>query len=265
MQMRSLTRMQMNRPSEHSTKVAPNSSNVMRMVRTADGADQNEGTGPLHVMLDFDPEDQAPLQAVDNATLIDRVRKRTRRVGIRCTLTLQLLPEETQSDKNTHSVLHATPLRASRSLALRHIVQSRNFAMSDAVFLCTPASMHERVEQDGFTVVGSLCSDMAQLVEGAQKVVVVPASRQMKLGADEVDGAATVPPAGTQQGARDQKAFNRLKVSLKPFEVERVNVLQTAGQLEGVLPGMLSAPLTPAPMLSSTTAERPVDPDQAEE
>ena len=263
MQMRSLTRMQMNRPCEHSAKVAPNSSNVMRMVRSTDGADKNEGNGPLHVMLDFDPEDQAPLQAVDNATLIDKVRKRTRRVGIRCTLTLQLLPEETQSDEHTHSVLHATPLRASRSLALRHIVQSRNFAMSDAVFLCTPASMHERAEQDGFTVVGSLCSDMAQLVEGAQKVVVVPPSKQMKLGASAVDAAASVQPADAGQGDRDQKAFNRLKVSLKPFEVERVVVLQTAGQLEGVLPGMLSAALTPAPLLSSIAAEMPGE--QAEE
>lgn len=257
MQMRSLTRMQMNRPSETSTKVAPNSSNVMRMVRTADGGDKNEGNGPLHVMLDFDPEDQAPLQAVDNATLIDKVRKRTRRVGIRCTLTLQLLPEETQSDDHTHSVLHATPLRASRSLALRHIMHSRNFAMCDAVFLCTPASMHECNEKDGFTVVGSLCSDMAQLVEGAQKVVVVPPSRQMKLGTSSAaDFAASTRPVSATQGDRDQKAFNRLKVSLKPFEEERVVVLLTAGELEGVLPGMLSASLTPPPLLSSISVEK---------
>lgn len=125
--------------------------------------------------------------------------------------------------------------------------------MADAVFLCTPVSMHECTEKDGYTVVGSLCSDMATLMEGAQKVVVVPPTKQMKLGASTE--LSDFPTDAKTQGARDQKAFNRLKVSLKPYDESRVKVLKAASELEGVLPGLLSAPLSPLVDLTCPTPE----------
>jgi hypothetical protein len=218
----------------------------MRLLRAADGVDLNDGNGSLHVLLDFDPQEGAPLEAVDNATLISRVRKRTRRNGIRCNLTLQLLPEETTAGR-TRSVLHATPLRASRSLALRHIVHTRGLTMAEAVFLCTPASMLAHASQQGYTVVGSLTSDMATLVEGAQTVVVVPPSRETRLGKSMRHGKAVrssrSAPGAVPADGRDQQAFNRLTVSLEPFSEDRVVVLNAAGELEGCLTRLLAQPL----------------------
>lgn len=224
-------------------------SDLMRLLSAAGGVDMNDGNGPIHVLLDFDPQSNAPLEKMDNAVLIDRVRKRVRRVGIRCNLTLQLVPEETTAER-TRSVLHATPLRSSRALALRHIVHIGNFMMADTVFLCTPASMHAKVAQDGHTVVGALCSDMATLVEGAQKVVVVPPSKLPRLSKqDAVAGAQGVAPE-----TRDAAAFERLKVSLKPFSSDRVLVLNTASELEARLKEVLSTPPAASAPAAANTA-----------
>ena len=232
--MRTLTRMQMNRPN---TKGEVQRSDLMRLLSEAGGVDMNDGNGPIHVLLDFDPHENESLERMDNAALIDRVRKRVRRVGIRCNLTLQLVPEETTAER-TRSVLHATPLRCSRALAMRHIVHSGNFVMADTVFLCTPASVHAHVSKDGHTVVGALCSDMATLVEGAQKVVVVPPSRLPRLSKTDSNGSTGAVAAGT----RDAAAFERLKVSLEPFSSARVLVLEAASELEKRLGDVLSAP-----------------------
>jgi hypothetical protein len=84
-------------------------------------------------------------------------------------------------------------------------------------------------------VVGALCSDMATLVEGAQAVVVVPPTRQMRLSRS-LDGELKAPSNGL---TRDSAAFERLKVSLKPFIESRVIVLNEATELEGVLTRIL--------------------------
>lgn len=219
-------------------------SDLMRLLSAAGGVDMNDGNGPIHVLLDFDPQSNAPLEQMDNATLIDRVRKRVRRVGIRCNLTLQLVPEETAAER-TRSVLHATPLRCSRALALRHIVHSGNFLMADTVFLCTPASMHANAAQDGHSVIGALCSDMATLVEGAQKVVVVPPSKLPRLSKPESEGEE-----GKAAEPRYAAAFERLKVSLKPFSPDRVLVLNAASELET----RLSEVLAPTPAAKAAAA-----------
>ena len=62
-----------------------------------------------------------------------------------CYACVQLAPEESTGDGKTGSVLHATPLRASRALALRHVMRAFHFSMSNAVFLCTPASVAHKV------------------------------------------------------------------------------------------------------------------------
>eukprot|EP00892_Ulva_mutabilis_P007983 jgi/Ulvmu1/5557/UM023_0093.1 len=236
--MRTLTRMQMNRPSGQGEVQR---SDLMRLLSEAGGVDMNDGNGPIHLLLDFDPHENASLERMDNATLIDRVRKRVRRVGIRCNLTLQLVPEETTAER-TRSVLHATPLRCSRALALRHIVHSGNFIMADTVFLCTPASIHANASKDGHTVVGSLCSDMATLVEGAQKVVVVPPSKLPRLSKADANGEEGTGAKAKATEPRDAAAFERLKVSLEPFSTARVLVLNAASELESRLGAVLAAP-----------------------
>lgn len=247
--MRTLARMQMNRP-----QGPDKNSDLIRNLTKPDGVDMNDGAGPIHALFDFDPQSNAPLERVDNAMLIDRVRKRVRRVGIRCNLTLQLVPEETTAER-TRSVLHATPLRCSRSLALRHIVHSGNFMMADTVFLCTPTSMHANAAHDGHTVIGALCSDMATLVEGAQKVVVVPPSKLPRLSKGRDAGGEAAQGGAT----RDTAAFERLKVSLKPFSPERVLVLGGANELQG----RLTEVLAPAPAGAAVTAAAQATPAPA--
>lgn len=90
-------------------------------------------------------------------------------------------PEESTDEGVTRSVLHATPLRASRSLALRHIMRTLGFTMRQAVFLCTPASVAAKGDKAPGTMLGTLTSDLAALVEGAQRVVVAPPRTQVKM------------------------------------------------------------------------------------
>ena len=106
------------------------------------------------------------------------MRKRTRRAGVRVNLTLQLIPGDARGGDGTVSVLHATPLRASRGLALRHLTRTFDLSMDGAVFLCTPTSVRAI---EGGTLVGTLVSDLAALVEGAHRVVVVPPRRQTRI------------------------------------------------------------------------------------
>jgi hypothetical protein len=175
-------RMQVNRATRPEGETGnEKTSDVLRMLKAADGVDVNDGNGPLHVLLDLDPQEASPLREIDNATLITKVRKRCRRAGVRVNLTLQLAPEEKTQDLVTRSVLHATPLRSSRALALRHIMYLFDCAMSEALFLCTPASAKVKGAGRAYSVLGTLCSDLAQLVEGGQLVLVVPPRRQMRL------------------------------------------------------------------------------------
>lgn len=120
-----------------------------------------------------------------------QVRKRTRRAGVRVNLTLQLLP---QDGGETSSVLHATPLRASRGLALRHIARTFDIPMGRVIFLCTPVSVRPAVG-DGGTRISTLVSDLAALVEGAQRVLVVPPRKMMKISRELTDDPVRRPLA----------------------------------------------------------------------
>lgn len=71
MQTRTLTRLQVNRvPMSQAAAVAHRVSDVLRMHNTPD---ESDSTGPLHVLLDVDPQEGSPLQRIDNATLIEKV------------------------------------------------------------------------------------------------------------------------------------------------------------------------------------------------
>ena len=88
LQTRTLSRMQVNRPTSHTKDTKE--SDVLRMLKDADGVDRNDGNGPLHVLLDLAPQETSPLSKLDNATLIGKIRKRARRAGVRINLTLQV-------------------------------------------------------------------------------------------------------------------------------------------------------------------------------
>lgn len=227
MQVRTLTRLRVNRQAKGDGGAEDKKSDVMRVP----AEDPNDGNGPLHVLLDFDPEsDNAPLASFDNATLSERVRKLLRRNGVRCNLTLQLVP----ADEGTRSLVHATPLRASRALALRHIVQRfARLSMPSSVYVCTPASVHAKGESQGFTLLGTPVSDTMPLVEGAQRVVIVPPTKQMRLSVnlDELD----LNGGGDAVTKRDVQAFEKLKVTLEPFSEDRIHVLADAAAVGGEL------------------------------
>lgn len=231
MQTRTLTRMQVARAPPG--KGREKRSDVLRMLTAADGVDFNDGNGPYHVLLALDPKEASPLQQLDNAALLSKVRKRTRHAGVRVNLTLQLAPGQTGAGGETQSVLHATPLRASRALALRHIMQTHGFELSAALFLCTPASVHKKGNKGALgTMLGTLCSDMAQLVEGAQRVVVVPPKTQVEVSTRAENER---PEKAAKEGKRNAAAFERLKVSLEPYSEARVAVLDDAAELPEAL------------------------------
>lgn len=70
MQMRTLTRMQVHRKPMHAANKGEKVSDVMRAMPD----DMNDGNGPLHVILNVQPEEDSPLQRIDNATILGKVR-----------------------------------------------------------------------------------------------------------------------------------------------------------------------------------------------
>jgi hypothetical protein len=203
------------------------------MLTASNGVDFNDGNGPFHILLALEPKEGSALHRVDDTTIFNKVRKRMRAAGVRVNLTLQLAPKEGERDERIQSVLHCTPLRASRALALRHITQNNGLSMSQALFLCTPSSVHPKNEMSEGTMLGTLCSDMGQLVEGAQKVVVVRPSQQVWMSQDLGEGTGQ---ADTERGVA---AYDRLKVLLGPYDEKRVIVLAETDKLSGTLQELL--------------------------
>jgi hypothetical protein len=231
LQTRKLTRLQLSRGQVGT----PHEGDVLQMMTAANGVDFNDGNGPFHILLALHPKEVSALHRLDSTTIFQKVRKRMRAAGVRVNLTLQLAPEAGSQDSGkTTSVMHATPLRASRALALRHIAHSNGFSMSQAVFLCTPSSVHAKSNTAGGTVLGTLCSDMSQLVEGAQKVVVVPPRHQVWMSQELSEGGA-----GQVGDKRGVAAYKRLKVSLEPYDEQRVLVLAAADELSQTLQELL--------------------------
>lgn len=72
---------------------------------------------------------------------------------------MQLVPE---TGERTRSILHATPMRASRPLAVRHLAAAHGLDLAASTFLCLPTSVEKG--SDGHTL-GTLCSDTVSLVQ----------------------------------------------------------------------------------------------------
>ena len=148
------------------------------------GEEPEEGAvHPRHICLELDPETQQILASGMGpkarsteylrfvAIIVSRLKKRLRTKGFRGNYTLQLVPDEEK--QHFLCVLHITPIRASRPLALRWIAQTLGLNMSDFTVSVTPACLTGDTKLDSLIVPWT--SDVADLVGGMQQVqVVVP-------------------------------------------------------------------------------------------
>ncbi|KAI3435641.1 hypothetical protein D9Q98_001699 [Chlorella vulgaris] len=138
------------------------------------------GVHPRHICLELDPESQAILSAgmgprsratpahIRTLAVVDRLKKRLRSKGMRASYNLQLVPREDEY----LAVLHITPLRASRPLALRYLSQKLALQQDNVVVMALAPETTGSVE-GGDLVAGSYCSDTQDLVGGMQQVCVV--------------------------------------------------------------------------------------------
>jgi hypothetical protein len=134
---------------------------------------------PRHICLELDPESQAILSAgmgprsraspspARTLAAADRLRKRLRSKGIRASYNLQMVPRPGEDDPL--SVLHITPLRASRPLALRYLAQRLDLPL-DRVVVLALAPQASGSAEGGDLLAGAYCSDMQDLLGGMQQV-----------------------------------------------------------------------------------------------
>jgi len=146
------------------------------------GEEPEGGVHPRHICVDLDPETQGILSAgmgpkarsagsVRLASAVtERLKRRLRTKGFRANYTLQFVPQDGPSNEH-FAVLHITPVRASRPLALRAISHQLNIPMDNFIVVAMPSVVFGQSLADA--VVGPATSDVADLVAGAQKVIVV--------------------------------------------------------------------------------------------
>jgi hypothetical protein len=108
------------------------------------------------------------MTAAEQVALIGRIKRRFRRSGLRTQVVSQLDGGDIK--------LHITPLRGSRSLALRHLTYKHKVDMTSLVLVCCARDMSPG-PQGGAGAAGVAkfaCSDMEDVVAGVQGVLVVP-------------------------------------------------------------------------------------------
>ena len=138
------------------------------------------GVHPRHICIELDPETQGILAAgmgpkaraagsVRLATAVtDRLKRRLRTKGFRANYTLQFVPKSSDAPV---AILHITPVRASRPLALRSLSHRLNVPMDAFTVVTLPPVVVGDTLADA--IVGPATSDMADLIAGAQKAYVV--------------------------------------------------------------------------------------------
>eukprot|EP00803_Ostreobium_quekettii_P007884 evm.model.scf_2113.2 EVM.evm.TU.scf_2113.2 scf_2113:13778-22052(-) len=126
-----------------------------RLLKCAGG-----GTGPCHLVMDLHPTVK-PTRLV-----VEGIRKRLRQQGIRSQVALW-----GGHAGETAARVHVTPLRASRSLAVRFLMARLGISMARATVVCFPSAMAAEGES---LRVGLAASDARAMVAGSQAVVLVP-------------------------------------------------------------------------------------------
>ncbi|PSC69593.1 Sucrose-phosphate synthase [Micractinium conductrix] len=166
------------------------------------------GVHPRHICLELDAESQAILSAgmgprgreaqpspARSLALVERLRRRLRSKGMRASYNLQMVPRSPTDTGDFLSVLHITPLRASRPLALRYLAQRLGMPLDRLVVL---AVAPEAAGPAADLIAGCYCSDVPDLVAGMQPVCLA------------------LPPE-SERGGRGGKLINALGVTLQPY------------------------------------------------
>lgn len=138
------------------------------------------GVHPRHICLELDRETQGILAAGMGprsrsaegmqlvALVTERLKRRLRSKGFRANYTIQIVPKETSNEQV--AVLHITPIRASRPLALRSMAQRLGLQMSAFSCIVLPAEMKGSTLEDA--VVGPWTTDTSDLISGMQQVYI---------------------------------------------------------------------------------------------
>jgi hypothetical protein len=108
------------------------------------------------------------MTAAEQLALIGRIKRRFRCSGLRTQVVSQLDGGDIK--------LHITPLRGSRSLALRHLTYKHKVDMTSLVLVCCARDMAPGANGGAGAagVAKFACSDMEDVVAGVQGVLVVP-------------------------------------------------------------------------------------------
>ncbi|KAL4458202.1 hypothetical protein ABPG75_013067 [Micractinium tetrahymenae] len=181
------------------------------------------GVHPRHICLELDPESQAILaagmgprsrpgaqpSAARSLAVVERLKRRLRSKGMRASYNLQMVPRGAE----WLSVLHITPLRASRPLALRYLAQKLGLPL-DGVLVLALAPEAAGSAAAGSLVAGSYCSDTQDLVGGMQQVcIALPGSDGE---GPTVEAAGTAPTGSPSLPIAGQLA-DALGVAMQPF------------------------------------------------
>jgi len=136
-------------------------------------------TGHFHIVKEVAKQ---PIENVDDVSVADRVRAKLREVGIRVGCIQQV--DKTKRGWEVSPLLHITPIRASRPLAIRFLVQRLGISMENVVMLCIASSIkssqQQAISKESMTV-GFVTSDADALVGGAQRVIIVPPSKENRM------------------------------------------------------------------------------------
>lgn len=197
------------------------------------GIGEEEAVHPRHICLELDSETQnilssgmgprarqvAGLQL--SMAVTERLKRRLRSKGFRATYTLQAVPDTNNNGEEFLSILHVTPVRASRSMALRYIMHrfGRDMAAvttvmpsAEAILPPTTAAAHQTSSPSpppspspdtAAATVGMYTNDAVDLLAGMQRVVcltpptVAAATKPFNGGSDSNHGGALVSVMGT--------------------------------------------------------------------
>jgi hypothetical protein len=236
---RFITKLVTNPPTAGGMSIMPSMKAGSALMRALSAlpSDRQTGIHPNHIELPLDPESKSALakstqrdqSGVVSTAVLDRLRRRLRSNGYRTHLTLSMVPEDASADELT-SVIHVTPMRASRALSLRFLAVKFGVDMSKFMVVIVPPFAKQ--SSGGNAQIASFSSDLAELVSGLQRVFVqVPGA----------DNPQALDPSRLDQG--DAVSLEKLKVLVGPKVFgERVALVEGDGsKLAALLDGKDSA------------------------
>eukprot|EP01026_Neomeris_dumetosa_P042802 TRINITY_DN3573_c0_g1_i5.p1 TRINITY_DN3573_c0_g1~~TRINITY_DN3573_c0_g1_i5.p1 ORF type:complete len:1098 (-),score=219.39 TRINITY_DN3573_c0_g1_i5:655-3948(-) len=128
-------------------------------------------TGPYHILLQMNKD--AVDSSVTNADIFNGIMKKMRTTGTRINMAVQSVPIKEDNGKQL-TMLHITPKRASRALALRYLSIVFEIPMENqSVFVCPKTVVGNQLN--------SYVSDIEDLIGGASKAYIVPVGTEEEM------------------------------------------------------------------------------------